>query len=61
MSNNIYRCFVEKRPGFDVAAKSIQNELAEVLGLQDITIRLLNRTMFKVFRRIDGLILSILY
>ena len=43
MMNNIYRCYVEKRPGFDVAAKAVQNELSEVLGLKDISIRLFNR------------------
>ncbi|MCL2013595.1 MAG: phosphoribosylformylglycinamidine synthase [Oscillospiraceae bacterium] len=39
----IYRCYVEKRPGFDVAAKSVQTELSEVLGLRKIQVRIFNR------------------
>ena len=44
MSNNpIYRCYVEKRPGYDVAAKTTAAELTAVLNLTDITVRLFNR------------------
>ena len=39
----IYRCYVEKRPGFDVTAKATQAELQAVLNLPEITVRIFNR------------------
>ncbi|MCL1882046.1 MAG: phosphoribosylformylglycinamidine synthase [Oscillospiraceae bacterium] len=44
-NNNILRCYVEKKSGFDVAAKAVQAELAEFLELKnpvDIEVRLFN-------------------
>ena len=41
--SKIYRCYVEKRPGFDIAAITIQSELSDVLGLADVSVRLFNR------------------
>ena len=43
MNKKVYRCYVEKRPGFDVEAKAIQIELAEVFNLPNINVRLFNR------------------
>ena len=43
MYDKVYRCYVEKRADFDIAAKSAQNELSLVLGLKNINIRLFNR------------------
>ncbi|MDR0453700.1 MAG: phosphoribosylformylglycinamidine synthase [Deferribacteraceae bacterium] len=43
MDSRIYRCFVEKRPGFDVAALAIQTELSAVLRLNSMNVRLFNR------------------
>ena len=44
----IYRCYVEKRPGFDVPAKAMQRELSMVLGTagkagKNVNVRLFNR------------------
>jgi len=39
----VYRCYVEKRLGFDVAAKAVQAELSEVLKLPGIHVRIFNR------------------
>jgi len=39
----IWRCYVEKRNGFDVEAKSAQTELREVLGLSGVSVRIFNR------------------
>lgn len=40
----VYRAYVEKRPGFDVEAKKLQNDLKAALGLDGLThLRLLNR------------------
>ncbi|MCL2099605.1 MAG: phosphoribosylformylglycinamidine synthase [Oscillospiraceae bacterium] len=43
MFNKIYRCYTEKRPGFDIAAKALKSALSEVLKLPDIGLRLFNR------------------
>ena len=43
MPDKVYRCYVEKRSGFDVAAKAIQAELSEVLRLPNINVRIFNR------------------
>jgi phosphoribosylformylglycinamidine synthase len=43
LGQKIYRCYVEKISGFDVAATHLQAELAEVLKLPNITVRLFNR------------------
>jgi len=43
MSEKVYRCFVEKRPGFDVEAKALQSELSDVLGIMSLNIRIFNR------------------
>ena len=34
---------MEKKPGFDVAAKSVQNELSQLLPLPSVTVRIFNR------------------
>jgi phosphoribosylformylglycinamidine synthase len=38
----IFRCYVEKREGFNVHARSLENELREVLGLE-VSVRIFNR------------------
>ena len=43
MQKKVYRCYVEKRHGFDIEAKDTQTELTEVLNLTDINIRIFNR------------------
>ena len=43
MSENVFRCFVEKKRGFDGAALSVQAELSEVLRLPHVKVRLFNR------------------
>lgn len=43
MDEKIYRCYVEKRPGHDTVAKALRNELAAILDLSSITVRLFNR------------------
>ena len=43
MEEMVYRCYVEKRNGFDMAAKAIQSELKEFLGLEGIHVRLFSR------------------
>ena len=43
MPDNVYRCYVEKRPGFDIASNAVKNELSTVLGLEGIALRLFNR------------------
>ena len=43
MCNQVYRCYVEKGPGFDITAKALQSELADVLGIEKITVRIINR------------------
>jgi len=40
---DIYRCYVEKRQGFDVEAKSLEAELREVLGIGAVSVRIFNR------------------
>ena len=40
----VYRIYVEKKPGFDVEANGLKNELISLLGIKDLTgLRLLNR------------------
>jgi len=41
--DKVYRCYVEKRQGFDAAAQAVQSELSEVLRLPNIKVRLFNR------------------
>ncbi|MDR0294186.1 MAG: phosphoribosylformylglycinamidine synthase [Oscillospiraceae bacterium] len=43
LQEKLYRCYVEKRPGFDVAARALQTELSEVLRLPRVSVRLFNR------------------
>jgi len=43
MSKKVYRCFVEKKQKFDVAARSVQVELSEVLRLPRVQVRLFIR------------------
>ena len=45
MHAKVYRCYVEKRPGFDVPSKTVQNELSVILGLpaDKINVRFFNR------------------
>ena len=42
MSEKVYRCFVEKKEGFDAAAQTVQAELSEVFRLPRIRVRLFN-------------------
>ncbi len=40
----VYRIYVEKKPGFDVEAEGLKNELVSLLGIEGLTgLRLLNR------------------
>ena len=40
----VFRCFVEKKPGFDGAARALCRELTDAVGIQGLTgLRLLNR------------------
>ena len=40
----VYRIYVEKKPGFDVEATGLKNELTSLLGLKELSgLRLLNR------------------
>lgn len=40
----VYRIYVEKKPGFDVEAEGLKNELVSLLGVSGLTgLRLLNR------------------
>ena len=42
--NNVYRCYAEKRPGFDVEAGKVYRELREQLGIEELTgVRILYR------------------
>ena len=42
--NYVFRCYVEKKPGFDVEAQKVFHELRDQLGIQGLTgLRLLNR------------------
>ncbi|MCL2201649.1 MAG: AIR synthase-related protein, partial [Oscillospiraceae bacterium] len=43
MSMQVYRCYVEKKPGFDVPTQAVRNELSEALKLPHITVRIFNR------------------
>jgi len=33
MNNKVYRCYMEKRHGYDSATKTAQREVSEVLGV----------------------------
>ena len=33
----VYRIYVEKKPGFDVEANGLKNELTSLLGIKDLT------------------------
>ena len=33
----VYRIYVEKKPGFDVEATGLKNELTSLLGIQSLT------------------------
>ena len=40
----VFRCFVEKKPGFDGAARALCRELTETVGVRDLAgVRILNR------------------
>ena len=40
----VYRIYVEKKPGFDVEAAGLKNELTSLLGIKELSgLRLLNR------------------
>ena len=39
----VYRCYTEKKQGFDVEALKLKAELSEVLGLGNIGLRIINR------------------
>ena len=43
LNNKVYRCYVEKRPGFDIHAKAMQSELSAALKLPEIALRMFNR------------------
>lgn len=41
---HVYRCYTEKRPGFDVEARAVLNDLREFLGIRNLAaVRLFNR------------------
>ena len=58
----IWRCFVEKRNGFDVEAKSVETELSEVLGLGGVSFRIFNRYDIQNLQadRLDDVIATVL-
>ena len=40
----VFRVYVEKKPGFDVAAQQLANELRTILGIEALkNVRLVNR------------------
>ena len=42
--SQVFRCYVEKRPGFDVEAEKVLRELRDQLGIAGLTgLRLFNR------------------
>ncbi len=42
--DKVFRCYVEKKPGFDGAGKALRRELTEELGVRGLTgVRILNR------------------
>ncbi|MCD7888101.1 MAG: phosphoribosylformylglycinamidine synthase, partial [Clostridiales bacterium] len=44
MSNQVYRCYAEKRPGFDLEASHLLAELREQLGLTQLEgVRIIHR------------------
>ncbi|MCL1832673.1 MAG: hypothetical protein FWG45_07195, partial [Oscillospiraceae bacterium] len=43
MNKQVYRCYVEKKQGFDIAAQSLQKELSEFVGLKSAQVRLFYR------------------
>ena len=60
----VYRIYVEKKPGFDVEAQGLKNELVSLLGIQSLSgLRLLNRYDVEgldeaAFRRAVGTVFS---
>ena len=34
MPDKVYRCYVEKKSGFDVAANALQTEISKALGIR---------------------------
>ena len=42
----VYRIYVEKKPGFDVEAQGLKNELVSLLGIQSLSgLRLLKASL----------------
>ena len=40
----VFRVYVEKKPGFDVEARQLENELKTILGIKGLTgLRIVNR------------------
>ena len=48
----VYRIYVEKKPGFDVEANGLKNELTSLLGIKDLTgLRPVSYTHLDVYKR----------
>ena len=46
---NVFRCYTEKREGFDVEAKALLKDLTGTLGVTNLTgLRLLNRCGYEL-------------
>lgn len=62
--NRVYRCYAEKRPGFDVEAQQLYSELKEQLGMEGLTgVRILYRYDVEhiseaVYRQAEGTVFS---
>lgn len=62
--NRVYRCYAEKRPGFDVEAQQLYSELKEQLGMEGLTgVRILYRydvegLSEEVYRQAEGTVFS---
>ncbi|MCC8065403.1 MAG: phosphoribosylformylglycinamidine synthase, partial [Clostridiales bacterium] len=62
--NRVYRCYAEKRPGFDVEAQQLYSELKEQLGMEGLTgVRILyrydvERISEAVYRQAEGTVFS---
>ncbi|MCD8142407.1 MAG: phosphoribosylformylglycinamidine synthase [Clostridiales bacterium] len=62
--NRVYRCYAEKRPGFDVEARQLYSELKEQLGMEGLTgVRILyrydvERISEAVYRQAEGTVFS---
>ena len=40
----VFRCFTEKKPGFDIEAAGLSHDLREFLGIKDLeAVRIFNR------------------